>query len=191
MSIALLAALAVSAATASPAARGVVLNGAVSRLDPLRFGGVTSVLRYTVAEPDRDDTAYLFLTDAGRAGGLPSEAPVLASDGSQVRVRESRGDCTLAHVELRSIAAGQGEIIYAARTFSGDLKTDVNSEPGVMQVSVFRTASASQPGDAAVAFKMVGRPMRSAPACDLKDVLGEMRRLSLVIANPAKASAKP
>ena len=186
MSIALLAAVALSAAPASPATRDGVLHGAVSRLDPRRFGGVTSVLRYTVAEPDRDDTAYLFLTDAGRAGGLPSEAPVLASDGSQVRVRESQGDCTLAHVELRSTAAGQGEIIYAARTFSGDLKTDVNSEPGVMQVSVFRTAPASVPGDAEVAFKMVGTPLRSAPACDLKTVLGEMRRLSVVITTRAR-----
>ena len=186
MSIALVAALALSAADVSHSTADVGLQGGVTQLEPRRFGGVTSVIRYTVSEPDRDDTAYVFLTGPARAGGLPSEVPVLASDGSQVRVKESQGDCTLAHVELRSTAAGQGEIIYAARTFSGDLKTDVNSEPGVMQVSVFRTVSASQPGDPEVAFKMVGQPMRSAPACDLKDVLAEMRRLSLAIVAKSK-----
>lgn len=181
MSIALLAALALSASNAPQAAGEVALQGGVARVDPRRFGGVTSVVRYTVAEPDRDDTAYLFLTGAKGAGALPSEAPVLASDGSQVHVRDSQGDCTLAHVELRAIKGGRGEIVYAARTFSGDLKTDVNSEPGVMEVSVFRTAAATLPGDPEVAFKMVGRPLRSAPVCGLKDVLGEMRRLSATI----------
>ena len=170
MLAALLATMALSRTVALPGA--VAFAGTISPLDPARFDGVTMVVRYSVAEPDRDDTGFLFLSGEVDAATPPSEVPVLGRGEEAVRLVDSQGDCTLAHVELTS-DGDHGEIVYAARTFSGDLKTDVNSEPAAMAISVFRTVRGSGPGDPEVAFRLLGTPLRSAPVCALKDVLGD------------------
>lgn len=156
----------------------VRLHGAETRFAPGDLGGVTRILRYTVAQPDGGGTEYVFLTEGG-AGELPQAVQVVGEGGEMLRLSDVQGaDCTLDHVRVFRRPDGGGEVVYAARAFGGSLARDVTSEPAPMQVSVFVTRPARDPGDSEVVLKLAGPPRRSRPVCRLPEVEREMTRLS-------------
>ena len=172
-------------ATATPAAsagssRQVGAARFDERLPPGALGGVTHVLRYAVAQPDRSETAYVFLTSALAPGGLAEQVQVVGRGGEALQLSDTQGsDCTLERVWIRERGQGGPQVVYARRTFSGDLKTDDTSQPAAMEVSVFRPVRGAEPGDSAVMLRIVGAPRRSRPVCRARDVRGEMERLSM------------
>ncbi len=171
----LLAALAVSASAPAGAA---VRDGAAGPTAEALGGGIT-VLRYAVAQPDRSETALLFLAAPRTPGAPPEQVQVVGAGGEQLQLADAQGaDCTLERVWIRRARRGGPEIVYARRTFGGDLKADVASEPAPMEVDVFRLRPGAEPGDSARVLHIVGAARRTAPVCRAGDVMREMARLS-------------
>ena len=157
------------------------LQGFETRFGPRQLGGVTRIVRYLVPQPDRSETDYLLLTEGGAAASAPEAVQVIGQGGELVHLADTEGaDCTLERVRISVLAGGGAEVVYAARVFSGALKSYVISDPAPMQVSVFRARTARDPGDSSVVFRLTGPPRRSRPVCRLKDVESEMARLSVV-----------
>ncbi len=164
---------------ASPSPHGLRPATASAELRPDRLGDVARIVRYSVAQPDRSQTAFLFLSPSADRGSLPEEVQVVGLGGERLHLSNTEGaDCTLEHVWVRQAGSAGPEVVYAARVFSGDLKTDVVSEPAPMAVSVFRPHRGEQPGDSAVVLKIVGPPRRTRPVCLAADVQREMARLA-------------
>ncbi len=164
---------------ASPALHEVRAASASADVSPDRLGQVARIIRYSVAQPDRSETAFLFLSASAGRASLPEEVQVVGGGGERLHLSDTEGaDCTLEHVWIRQAESGGPEVVYAARLFSGDLKTDVNSDPAPMAVSVFRPRPGEQPGDSAVMLKIIGPPRRTRPVCLAADVQREMARLA-------------
>ena len=148
-------------------------------LTPNRLGNIAWIVRYSVAQPDRSETAFLFLSPSADRGSLPEEVQVIGVGGERLHLSDTKGaDCTLEHVWVRQAGSGGPEVVYAARVFSGDLKTDVASDPAPMAVGVFRPRHGEQPGDSAVVLRIAGPPQRTRPVCLAADVQREMARLA-------------
>ncbi len=175
----LAAMLALAGLGASPAPHG--LRAATASSDPSlnRLGDVARIVRYLVAQPDRSETAFLFLRPPTGLGSLPEEVQVVGLGGERLHLSDTEGaDCTLEHVWVRQTASRGPEVVYAARIFSGDLKADVVSDPAPMAVSVFRPRHGEQPGDSDVMLKIIGPPKRTRPVCLATDVQHEMARIA-------------
>ena len=170
-----------SAHVLAGAPSGVKLQGFETRFGPGQLGGVTRIVRYLVPQPDRSETDYLLLTQGDAAASEPEAVQVIGQGGEFVHLADTEGaDCTLERVRISARAGGGAEVVYAARVFSGALKSYVISDPASMQVSVFRAGPARDPGDSSVVFRLAGPPRQSRPVCGLKDVESEMTRLSTV-----------
>ena len=157
----------------------VGVAGAGERLAPGALSGVTQILRYAVAQPDRSETAYLFLAAPRAPAGPPEQVQVVGRGGEALQLSDTMGsECTLERVWIRARGQGGPDVVYARRTFSGDLKADDDSQPAAMEVSVFRPVRGVEPGDSAVVLRIVGASQRSRPVCSARDVRGEMERLS-------------
>ena len=149
------------------------------RLGPTDLGGITRIFRYVVAQPDRTEIAYLFLAEPSAPGQAPMQVQVIGKGGEELHLSDTQGaDCTLEHVWIRTKKEGGPEVVYAARTFSGDLKTDSASEPAPMDVSVFRLHPGEDAGDSEVVLRLHGAIKRSRPVCRVNDVQREMVRLA-------------
>lgn len=163
----------------SGAARAAGPQATETHFAPSEFGGVTRVLRYDVAQPDRSETAFLFLGPPGALGAPPEQVQVVGKGGEAVQLSDVQGaDCTLERVWIRTAGRGGPEVVHAVRTFSGNLATDVASEPAAMEVSVFRPVRGGEPGDSAVILRLVGAPVRTRPICSAADVRREMARVA-------------
>lgn len=161
---------------ASPGASRVVLNGLETRLAPGSLGGITRVLRWSRARPDRTETTYTFLTDRG-AGALPEEVQVLGADETPLHLADQEGDCALERVLVRRRGSG-AEVLHAVRIFTGDLASTVYSEAAPMEVSVFRSARGGVSGDSAVVLRATAAPKRTRPLCTRAEVEAEMLRIA-------------
>ena len=171
--------LGLAAGRAPAAVRGGDVGGRDVRLAPSQLGGVTRILRYAVAQPDRSETALLLLAEPTTRGGAPEQVQVVGVGGEQLQLSDTQGaDCTLERVWIRLAGEGGPEVVYARRTFGGDLKADVQSDPAAMEVSVFRPRPGAEPGDSAVVLRLAGPPRRTRPVCAAADVAREMKRLS-------------
>lgn len=168
------------AMAASPSA--VRPTGFDTRFGPRQLGGVTRIVRYLVPQPDREQTAYLFLAGEGTATSPPQEVQVIGKGGELLHLSDTQGaDCALEHVRVYALPGGGAEIIYANRGFSGRLGAFANSDPAPMEVSVFRAGPARDPGDSDVVFRLAGAPRWSRPVCGLNDVESEMSRVSAMV----------
>ena len=146
---------------------------------PDHLGDLARIIQYSVAQPDRSETAFLFLSPPGSRASLPEEVQVIGMGGERLQLSDTEGaDCTLERVWVRQAENGGPEVVYAARVFTGDLKTDVISDPAPMTVSVFRPRPGEQPGDSALMLKIVGPPKRTRSVCLAADVQREMARLA-------------
>lgn len=137
------------------------------------------ILRYAVAQPDRSETAFLFLAAPRQPGGPPEQVQVVGPGGEALQLSNTQGsECALERVWIRERDRGGPEVVYARRVFSGDLKTDDDSRPASMEVGVLHPVRGETPGDSAVVLRIAGPSRRSRPVCRARDVQSEMERLS-------------
>lgn len=149
----------------------------VTRYTPAQLGGIDSVLRYTVARPDREETRFVFLS-APEAGKLPEEVQVVDPGVELVQLSDEQGaDCTLAHVEV--MTGRRAAVISAVRVFSAKLEDNDLSAPGAMDIQLYRPRAGEDPGESRIVLRASGPPKRSAALCDLPAI----RRAMLAIAN--------
>lgn len=126
----------------------------ITRYTSAQLGGIASVVSYTVARPDREETRFVFLS-AADAGSLPEEVQILDARGSGTRLADEKAaDCTLAHVEI--VSGRRPAIVSAVRVFSANQADDDQSAPALRH----------------------GRraPCDPCPSDEVKSVLGAARR---------------
>ena len=157
-----------AAALAAGAPAAPVSTELVTRYLAAELGGVTSIVRYAVARPDRKQVRYVFLS-ATDPRALPQEAAVLGPDGVAVQLSDEDGaDCTLAHVEI--MVGRKPAVVSAVRVFSPKLEDNDQSEPAVMDIQTYRPVPGGDAGEPTVGLRARGPPGRSRPQGALADV---------------------
>ena len=144
----------------------------LTRFAPAALGGITGLVRYTVARPDRSETRFVFLTTP-TPGGLPEEVQVVDPTLPDARLADVEGaDCTLAHVEV--VTGRQPLVIWATRVPAARLEDNVQSSPQPMNIRLYRPRTAGDAGQSQVLLEANGPPTRTAPLCDLADIRAAM-----------------
>ena len=146
-------------------------KGLVTPVASGRLGGITAILRYAIARPDRRETAYTFLTGSLFGSGLPEEVQVRGPDGSPVHLTSQQGaDCDLSAVAILPGSAGGGAVISAARRFSPVLSENNFSAPAPMEVQVYRPTRGGGPGESSIVLQAAGAPVVTRALCGAADV---------------------
>ncbi|WP_419808927.1 hypothetical protein [Sphingomonas sp.] len=139
---------------------------------PAALGGITGLIRYTVARPDRSETRFVFLTTP-TPGGLPEEVQVVDPTLPDVQLADVEGaDCTLAHVEV--VTGRRPLVISATRVPAARLEDNVQSSPQPMNIRLYRPRTAGDTGQSQIVLAANGAPTRTAPLCDLAAVRAAM-----------------
>ncbi len=119
-----------AAAVAHASGKHVALGGSETRFSAGALGGITRVLRFDRARPDRSETAYVFLAD-GAPGRLPQEVQVLGPGGAEMRLADQESGCTMERVLVRR-QGSSAQVLWTIADIDG------HERPAAAQVEVLR-----------------------------------------------------
>ena len=164
-------------------AQQLALKGMVTPLAAGYLGGITAIVRYTVARPDRGGIAYTFVTGSLASSEPPREVQVRGSHGEQLHLTAQEGaDCTLSAVQVLTTPSGRGVVISAVRRFSPILAENDYSAPAPMEVQIYRPVQGGDPGESPIILRATGAPVVTAALCDGTQV----RRAMLAVARSVR-----
>ena len=188
-SIAVLATLLLLGPHAS--AEQVLLKAAASTFAPSSLGGITSIMRYEVARPDRINVDYLLLASPETNTGetLPVQIQVLGLHGEEATLSDVEGaDCTLSKVAIFR----QGPLITlaeAVRVFNTpQFLHGGMSQPGAMYIHIYHRHDGGDAGESSPLFQEDQPPVRTGPLCLAADV---QKALADSVGKPTLAGKKP
>ena len=154
-------------------AEQVVLTAAVTDFAPGALGGIRTVVRYSVARPDRSEVDYLLLGEvAGEgAGAAPEAIQVEGVHGDPAVLADVDGaDCVLARTAI--VRVGKGVVVIsvvradgARAVLGGSL-----SGAGAMAVRVYRSRAGGAAGESAPVFAEMAGAGRTKPVCSAAEV---------------------
>jgi hypothetical protein len=172
-------------------AEQILPNTAVSQFEPSSLGGITSIMRYEVARPDRTEVDYLLLTapETPKGNKLPVQIQVQALHGEAASLSDVDGaDCTISKAAIFR-QGSQITLAEAIRVFDAQqILRGGMSQPGPMDIHIYYRREGGDAGESSPLFQEDAPPRRTGPLCLAADV---RKAIAQAVEKPASNRKTP
>ncbi len=146
----------------------IALAAPVTHFAAAELGGIRTIVRYAVARPDRTEVDYLLLGEpsADIKGAPPLAIQIEGPHGDPAILADVQGaDCTLSQTAILRVGR---HVVLISAVRAEDAKqvlAGALSQPGPMDVTVYRARPGGEPGESTPVFTAEPTPTRTKAVC--------------------------